>query len=329
MNHDENGEVVIVPYESAGERLDTFLACLFPEISRSRLQKQIAEGLVTVNGTVSRKSCIVGTGDAVAFDAQKSIIRHSSVVPQEMPLPVLFEDEHLLAIDKPAGLVVHPGNGNRDGTMVSGLLFRNGALSAGSDPDRPGIVHRLDKETSGVIVVAKSDAAHAALAALFASRQVRKIYLGFCIGNPPHSGTIDFALGRSRKQPTKQAADPLGKPSQTDYRVLGSYAGISLVRFEPRTGRTHQIRVHCSSRGFPIVGDVLYGGGRERLLQVAPLDRPFASSVMKCFTRHALHAWSLSLTHPFTKQELTVISPLPEDFKAAQKLFGNRAFPIR
>ncbi|MBN1130043.1 MAG: RluA family pseudouridine synthase, partial [Chitinispirillaceae bacterium] len=188
----------------------------------------------------------------------------------------------------------------------------------------PGIVHRLDKDTSGLLVVAKTNQAHAALAAAFSSRTIHKTYVAFCIGVPKEpEGVIDLPLGRNRNDPVKRSTDSAGKPAQTRYSVVAVNGRISLVRFMPHTGRTHQIRVHCSSRGFPIVADELYGGGRGRLQRVPPLVRPFAAAVFDCFTRQALHARSIAFEHPFFKREIVLTAPFPADFHKALSLFGK------
>jgi len=316
---------ITVPPESAGLRLDIFLSRTVPGLSRSQIQKLIAAGSVSVNGQVVPKKYALSAGDAVRMAAMEPVGREVNLAPQDIPLSILYEDEYFMAVDKPAGLVVHPGAGNRSGTLVNALLYhRLESLSKGSATDRPGIVHRLDKDTSGVIVVAKTNAAHAALAAEFSSRMVKKRYVGFCLGKPrtpSAAGIIDIPLARSRRDRIKRAPDKSGKSSSTEYRMVDFRSGIALMEFMPRTGRTHQIRVHCASSGFPIVADTLYGGGKERLQQLAPSDRPFASSIMKCFTRQALHAEAITFMHPFLKKEITVKAPLPPDFEKALEIY--------
>jgi 23S rRNA pseudouridine1911/1915/1917 synthase len=207
---------------------------------------------------------------------------------------------------------------------VNGLVHRIQSLSEGSASDRPGIVHRLDKETSGVLVVAKNNLAHTAMAYLFENRKIEKTYVGFCIGAPSElHGSINFPLARSHQDPLKRATSPHGKVARTEYKIIQTKSGISAVSFKPYTGRTHQIRVHASAKGFPIVADKLYGGGKEHLLRIDPLDRPFAYSILKCFERHALHAFSISFEHPFTHTRLAVTAPLPGDFEAAMFRFGS------
>jgi 23S rRNA pseudouridine1911/1915/1917 synthase len=327
MNLSENRTIIVSP-DAAGQRLDIFLTGLLEDLSRSQIQKLIGCGKVLVNGNAPQKRYLVAENDAIMISETASVVEKSSLEPQDIPLAVLFEDDYLIAIDKPAGLVVHPGSGNRSGTLVNGLLFRAGDLSAGFAPDRPGIVHRLDKETSGVLLVAKTNEAHAALARAFASREVKKTYLGICFGTPAEeSGTLDMALARSRREPVKRVVDKSGKASRTDYRVIAARSGISIVQFMPRTGRTHQIRVHCSVAGFPIVGDPLYGGGREQLLKIEPLARPFASAIVKCFDRHALHARSIGFSHPVSGVSMSIEAPLPADFQNAVRRFGDAGLP--
>jgi len=202
-------------------------------------------------------------------------------------------------------------------------LFRPGGLSAGFNRDRPGIVHRLDKETSGVLLVAKTDAMHAELARMFEQRTVEKKYLGVCFGERPkeHDG-IDLPLGRNRREPIKRSVRTDGKNALTEYWLIEHLHGVSVMRFKPHTGRTHQIRVHCSSRGFPIVGDRLYGGGKEQMERIAVLDRPFAYKVFKCFDRHALHAYEIAFVHPQTKQPVRFFAPFPLDFESAFQAMG-------
>jgi 23S rRNA pseudouridine1911/1915/1917 synthase len=323
---EEPGREIVVEERYSEERLDQFVSRQYPLISRTQTQRLIVSGKVLVNGTASSKSERLKAGDRVTvlkpglFDG----VEPSQLEPQDIPVTIIYEDDYFLAVDKPAGLVVHPGNGNRNGTLVNALLHKVKTLSEGSGPDRPGIVHRLDKDTSGVLIVARTNAAHFAMGVAFSSRTIQKEYVGFCIGQPPQEhGTIDSPLARSRREPVKRAAVHDGKPALTEYWLESYKSGISAMRFRPHTGRTHQLRVHCSSRGFPIVSDVLYGGGKDRIMHIPPLDRPFAHLVYRCFSRHALHARSLTFEHPFTHRTITITAPVPEDFRKAVRLFGN------
>jgi len=305
------------------ERLDVFLTRHIPALSRAKVQKSIAEGCAFVNGEPACKKTGVSDGDIVLF-LSKALIDDSasSAIAQNIPLSVLYEDEYIIAVDKPAGMVVHPGNGNRDATLVNALLYYTQALSQGSQPNRPGIVHRLDKDTSGVILVAKNDEIHRILAQGFAERKLQKEYIGLCIGRmPPDHDNIESPLGRSRRDPIRRAIREDGKPAHTEYWHLAFHCGISVVKFAPHTGRTHQIRVHASALGFPVLCDPLYGGGRDAIDLLAVLDRPFAFSIYKCFLRHALHAQKLTFMHPVSQKKVVINAPLPADFISAISLF--------
>jgi 23S rRNA pseudouridine1911/1915/1917 synthase len=206
---------------------------------------------------------------------------------------------------------------------VNALLHRGGPLSDGSESDRPGIVHRLDKDTSGVMIVARTNRVHAAMSVLFATRKVDKEYAGICIGaHPAEHGTIDAPLGRSRSEPVKRAVRRGGKQALTEYWLMGHQGGVSAIRFRLHSGRTHQIRVHCRHAGFPIVADTLYGGSSLAIKRLQPMDRPFAYAIFRCFQRHALHARRLSFEHPITGEPVTVTAPFPDDFRDALREFG-------
>jgi 23S rRNA pseudouridine1911/1915/1917 synthase len=323
-SHNDAVEITAGP-QDAGERLDVFTARHVPSLSRAKIQSCIEAGLIVLNGRSAKKKTLLVEGDIVSFDkARLSAPTGSRLEPQKIPLDILFEDDYLLAVNKPAGMVVHPGNGNREGTMVHALLYHVTSLSSGTEPDRPGIVHRLDKDTSGVVLVAKTDETHRRLARLFSAREIKKEYAGFCVGRRPDAhGSMGAPLGRSRRDPVKRAVRQDGKDALTEYWLLAHRCGISAMRFAPHTGRTHQIRVHCSAGGFPVLADPLYGGGREALDRIPVLERPFAVSVYKCFERHALHAYSIAFVHPHTQKEQTISAPLPEDFKKAAGMFGK------
>lgn len=309
--------------ENSGIRLDLFLSKVFPDISRTKLQQVIEDGEVFLNAKKAKKRDIVQIGNIVEIDEKKLILSEKSeLIPQNIDLDILYEDEHFIAVNKAAGMIVHPGNGNRDNTLVNALLFHFSSLSAGSEPDRPGIVHRLDKNTSGVLMVAKSDSAHMALAYLFAQRTIQKTYVGICVGTyPKQHDRIEGPIGRRRNDPLRFFVRDKGKEAVTEYELITHKDGVSVVRFFPRTGRTHQIRVHSSYAGFPIVADTLYGGSKKSVLKLEPLARPFAYKVFACFDRHALHARMISFVHPFSKKEITITAPFPQDFVEAMKLF--------
>lgn len=314
----------------AGQRIDAFLASQLVDLTRSQIQKAIEAGLVTLNGAVVRKRAVLKVKDAIEVGLEQiAAAAHPVLQAEPMDLSVLFEDESLLAIDKPAGMVVHPGNGNHSGTLVHGLLARMPALAQQFDTDRPGIVHRLDKETSGILLVAKSLAVHATLAQQFADRVVAKHYLGICMGDrPDDEGEINAPLARDRHEPVKRAVRSRGKAAETLYRLQAFHCGVSVVEFYPKTGRTHQIRVHSAHAGFPIVADALYGDSQDALKRLQPLDRPFASAVSKCFKRHALHARSIEFDHPLSGQRMQLQAPLPPDMRAALQHFDHAGIAL-
>jgi len=311
--------------DNRGIRLDVFLADMMVDVSRARIQRVIADGGALLNGkVVNKKNVVLEIGDTITVDDVLTRPQESLPAAQDIPLDVLFEDEFFAVINKPAGLVVHPGNGNADGTVVNALLHRfGGGVSIGSGVDRPGIVHRLDKDTSGALIIAKTDAAHAALAELFSSRTIKKVYTGFCVGvRPIEHEVIDLPLARSRRDPMRRAVDSQrGSPAVTEYSLKAYNCGISLMEFILHTGRTHQIRVHCAHKGFPIVRDNLYGGSQEKVLKIPPMERPFAHKIFKCFYRQALHARSLNFNHPFTKEDFEITAPYPPDFDSALGVF--------
>ncbi|MBD3322197.1 MAG: RluA family pseudouridine synthase [Chitinivibrionales bacterium] len=315
---------VVVDKAESGMRLDQFAAQSLENHSRATVQKCIESGIIRINGNHSKKNVRLKTGDLVTIDEDTLMsITSEKLVPQDIDISVLFEDEFMLAVNKPAGMVVHPGSGNRDGTLANALAYRMPSLSDGFTHDRPGIVHRLDKHTSGILLIAKTNQTHAALAALFSERSITKQYIGICIGNRPQEhGILEAPVGRSRSDPVKHVIKNSGKYAKTEYRLLKYESGISVLQFRLHTGRTHQIRIHTSHAGFPIVADELYGGGRDRVKRTDPLSRPFASSVFKCFSRHALHAHRLIFIHPFTGKKTDLSSPVPDDMLAAMNICG-------
>lgn len=329
MNPTANLFHIIVGPESSGVRLDVFLSQSLASVSRAKVQRIIENGRVLLNGRIAVKKTLLDTGDTVDIDLAALPNDGPSIpVPQDIPLDILYEDEVLCAVNKPAGMVVHPGSGVREGTLVNALLHHVKSLSAGWEAGRPGIVHRLDKDTSGVVLAAKTDEAHAALGRMFAQREIRKEYVGICAGRRPAAeGSMRESLGRSRRNPVKRSVRSDGKDALTEYRLAAHHCGISVVQFFPRTGRTHQIRVHASAAGFSIVADRMYGGGVDAASRVPPLCRPFAASICKCFARQALHARRISFVHPTKGVELSIAAPFPEDFTKALGLFKKVGEP--
>jgi 23S rRNA pseudouridine1911/1915/1917 synthase len=309
---------VTVAADKAGSRLDRLLAEALPEVSRTRLKALIEEAMVEApeRGIVADPALRVRAGEI--FTVTVPAAPPALPRPQAMPLAIVYEDEHLIVIDKPAGLVVHAGAGNPDGTLVNALVAHcPQRLSSIGAPLRPGIVHRLDKDTSGLLVVAKTDAAHVALARQFAEHLVERAYQALVWGNPiPPVGRIERAVGRSRHHRTRMAVVSRGgKPAVTDYKTVRTFGSIaSLVECRLATGRTHQIRVHMASIGNPIIGDTVYGGRRASAPKAnTPLD-PLAK-----ITGHALHAFLIGFTHPESRERLSFYSDLPNHYK---KLIG-------
>ena len=304
---------VVVPAEAAGERLDRFLAARLSGTTRAALVRWIHDRRVWVDGKPAPKPGL-GLRAGMEIRVERPPAAPDRLEPQAMPLAVVHEDDAILVLDKPAGLTVHPGAGRRAGTLVNGLIARGMRLSSIGAPDRPGIVHRLDRGTSGLLVVAKTDEAHHALARAFAAREVRKRYVALVWGHPrPPSGSIEREIGRSRRDPTRMAVRATRGTTRralTSYRTIESLRGFALLDVLPATGRTHQIRVHLESIRHPIVGDDRYGGRAWRGVQ-HPLTRRALSS----FDRLALHAAALELEHPVTRRMLRFSSPLPVELE--------------
>jgi len=291
-----------VPKEAAKQRLDLFLAGQLPQYSRSRLQQLIKGGSVRVNGKPARPRQIVRTGDTVDLAAPAPVKTENAA--QDIPLDILFEDNDLLVINKPPGLVVHPGAGHRDQTLVNALLHHCKNLSGIGGEERPGIVHRLDKDTSGCLIVATNDEAHRDLAAQFAGRTVDKLYLALVAGNlRSKAGSIDARIARHPVHRQRMTVvSTRGRSARTDYRVAKEGAAGSLIECRIHSGRTHQIRVHLYQLGHPVLGDKLY-----------------APKLARGFARQMLHAWKVAFNHPRTKQRLRFEAPIPSDFEEAIK----------
>jgi 23S rRNA pseudouridine1911/1915/1917 synthase len=297
----------------AGWRLDRALADAVPILSRERLKALIRSGAVETEGKALRDPAVKVRGEeALRIAVPEAAPAHNE--PQEIPLEIVFEDEHLLVVDKPAGLVVHPAAGNLDGTLVNALLHHcRGSLSGIGGVARPGIVHRIDKDTSGLLVVAKTDVAHEGLAKQFAAHSIERRYLAIVNGIPKAAqGTIDAPLARSATNRKKIAIveGKRGKRAVTHWRRLGVLADAALVECRLETGRTHQVRVHMASIGHPLLGDPVYGRS----------EKTHGKVLSKLgFQRQALHAAGLGFTHPVTKNRLSFSSPMPPDM---QELFN-------
>jgi 23S rRNA pseudouridine1911/1915/1917 synthase len=298
--------------EDRGVRLDVFVSHKYPSLSRSQVKKLIDDGEIQVNEIpVSKAGLKLRSGDAVEFAIREA--QPSTVLAQDIPLQILYEDRHLLVIDKPAGMVIHPAPGHREGTLVNAILHHCDDLSGIGGVIRPGIVHRLDKETSGVLLVAKNDETHRHLSDQFKAHLVRKTYKALVFGSPREDeGVIELPVGRHPADRKKMSTTSRrGKEAVTRWRVVGRYGEVTLLDVDIETGRTHQIRVHLSAMGYPVIGDLVYGGtGRLKSVKDAALR-----SRLSAMPRQALHAWRIGFTHPRENRELEFTAPLPEDMR--------------
>ena len=306
--------------EDAGERLDRFLATHLPELTRSRIKALIEGGCLTAAGepggaTINQPSLRVKPGQSFAILVPEA--RPAEIAAQDIPLTIVYEDEEVIVVDKPAGLVVHPAPGNPDRTLVNALIAHCGeSLKGVGGVRRPGIVHRLDKDTSGLIVAAKTEAAHQSLVGQFAARSIERSYLALAWGQPrPAAGEITGNIGRSPRNRKKMAVLTRGgRTAKTRYKTLRSLAGgrVSLVECRLETGRTHQIRVHMTHLGHPLLGDPLYGRGDSSRMKALSARLGATPAPLK---RQALHAASLGFTHPTTGKPLRFSSEMPKDMR--------------
>ena len=300
----------IVEAEAAGQRIDRFLSGEDTGLSRSALQGLVADGHVLCNGKSIAKSLKLKAGDTILLEIPDA--KPIEAVPQDIPLDIVYEDDHLLVVNKPKGMVVHPAPGNPDGTLVNALLWHcKGSLSGIGGEIRPGIVHRIDKDTSGLIIAAKNDFAHAALAAQLKDHSLARTYVCIVCGKiKDDSGTIDAPIGRHPADRKKMAVtEKNSRSAVTHWRVLERFSGYTLVECKLETGRTHQIRVHMAYRGHPILGDMVYGHKKPELGQDS----------------QCLHAKELRFVHPRTGQLVTVCCELPDYFTALLEKLRARA----
>lgn len=305
----------LVEEDSLDDRWDRHLAGRFPQWSRTLVQEWLKSGQILVDGLARKASFRMEPGQEVrVLGWPCKADPERPVEPQDIPLSVVWEDDRMVVVDKPAGLTVHPGAGCPDGTLANALAFRYQKLSGLNGHARPGIVHRLDRDTTGLLVVALDDDAHRCLAAQLVDRSLSRTYDALAWGIPEDQ-RVEAPIGRDPNHRTRMAVVRDGRTAATRFRVRK--AGVaSLVECSLETGRTHQIRVHLSYRGHPVVGDELYGGGAGRLAQIQPMERSAARAVVQAIQRQCLHARALRLIHP-DGRELRFESPWPTDFKAA------------
>ena len=275
----------------------------------------IRDGFVQVNGENQRSSYKLTGGETISLYIEKKQNEQDHLIPESIPLDIIYEDEEIIGINKPAGLVVHPGVGNKSGTLVNGLIYHFQTLSTLNGELRPGIVHRLDKDTSGVMIIAKTDTAHAFISKQFETKTVQKKYMGITWGLwQKKEGRIETKLLRKKSDPTLFEVHPdKGKTSVTHYKVLVEGRYYSLVNYMPKTGRTHQIRVHSAFQNHPILGDKKYGGGISKIKGFIPEVGKILKIELERLNRHALHSETICIQHPETKSDIEIHAPLPDE----------------
>jgi 23S rRNA pseudouridine1911/1915/1917 synthase len=304
--------VLVVEEDGDGSRLDVWLAPRL-DLSRTRVAQLVDEGGVLLNGEVPRKSVVVSGGDRIEVDVPPP--RVSETLPEDLPLDIVFEDRHLLVVNKAAGMVVHPAPGHPTGTLVNALLYRVGDLAGIGGTLRPGIVHRLDRDTSGLLVVAKDEATHQALSRALKERKVRRLYVAAAWGHLSETYVrVDAPIGRDPRDRRRMAVVPGGRRALTRVRVRERWPAAELLDVGLETGRTHQIRVHLAHLGHPIVGDTTYGAGWER--GMGGRDAVWARELARKVPRQFLHAGRLAFVHPATGESLEFQAPLPPDLEA-------------
>jgi 23S rRNA pseudouridine1911/1915/1917 synthase len=308
-----------VAAEAAGERLDAFLASQIEGWSRARLQRLIDEADVVVNGNVVKPSYKVRANDEIEVELTPR--PSESFSPEDIPIDVIYEDDALIVVNKPAGMVVHPAAGISGGTLANALAFHFQQLSTAAGKARPGIVHRLDKGTSGLLVVAKTESAHEHLANQFRAREVFKSYMALVHGQLEHRrGEIDQPIARDPRNRIRMAVVRGGRPALSLYRVREAFQRFSLLDVELKTGRTHQIRVHLASLKHPVVGDEVYGGGRDKTIVDAEIKRTVAR-----LNRQFLHAAELGFRHPATGNPLKFVAAIPPELQSLYDLIRSKA----
>ncbi len=304
-------ENITVPEEGQGERLDAFLASAIAELTRSAAQRLIEQGLVRVDGKEVRSSHKLSNGEEITISIPPP--EPSAAMPEDMPLNILYEDADIIVVNKPAGLTVHPGAGISSGTLVNGLLGHCKDLSGIGGEIRPGIVHRIDKDTTGILVAAKNDAAHQGLSAQFSEHTVKRVYYALVFGSPKtDKGRIEGEIGRHPADRKKMSGSARhGRHAVTHWKVLARYDGATLLKLRLETGRTHQIRVHLSEAKHPLLGDSVYGGDAR----LGNLKDAKLKSLIRDLGRQALHAKTLGFIHPSSNEYIELDSDLPEDMQ--------------
>jgi 23S rRNA pseudouridine1911/1915/1917 synthase len=309
-----HGEIIEiqVPHDKAKERIDVFLARALPRVTRSQIQKMIKAGLVTIAGVDVKANHLVRSQERIQVVIRKP--PSNDLIPQRIPLSIVHEDEYLIVVNKPAGMVVHPAYGHPDGTLVNALLAHCHSLAHTGSPLRPGIVHRLDKDTSGLIVIAKDEVIHAHLAKQFHDKTVDREYISIAWGRfKKRSGRIETIIGRSNRDRRKMSVAKQGKIAVTHFSVMEQYQFLALLKLNLETGRTHQIRVHLAHINHPVFGDQNYGGRTKQTGGLNQNNLSLAMALLKGMTRQALHAKTIGFIHPITGDNLQFDSKIPDD----------------
>lgn len=302
-------------------RIDLYLFNYFNTYSRTKIKNHILQGKILVNQSITSPAYILKGNENIFYDFSNTI-KPNLIEPQEINFDVIYEDEYLAIINKPAGLVVHPGNGTPNGTLANALVFHFNDLSKLND-NAPGIVHRLDKETSGIMLIAKKDEVHNYLSKQFESRTIKKVYRAIVWGKIKESGSIKGFIARDRKNRTIFSMQSKGRDSETAFKIINNYDPLSYVELYPKTGRTHQIRVHLKSISNPIICDESYGGGINKIKSFHIKHTTILNKIFQTINRVALHAYSIEFIHPFTKEKNKFYAPIPEDFEYILKILQN------
>jgi len=323
ISDDDRVRLLRIRRRLPGRRIDKYLHGRFPRMSRTMIQRLIKQGAITINGKPTKASYELNAGDEVRLVVPPP--EPTEVIPEPIPIDIVYEDREMLAVNKQAGIICHPARATQRGTLANGLAYYAESLSHGDDPFRPGIVHRLDKHTTGIMLVAKTDEAHWRLALQFERRVVQKTYLAIVEGQIELDGDIiDAPIAGHPKikdkyiVPGLRSETKLSSEATTRYEVVERFVGFTLVRLFPKTGRTHQLRVHMSHIGHPMVGDPMYGG---HLIPESQLSGRQDDPADPVITRQALHAHRIGFQHPIREQPMTLEAPLPKDFEHALKKF--------
>lgn len=306
---------IIIPPKQSKVRLDVFLTHQVENATRSKMQKAITDGFVLVNGKVVKPSHLIAPNEIIDVTFPRP--PRSKAQPEEIPLDIIYEDDAIIVVNKPAGMVTHPAYGNYSGTLVNALLHHCNHLSTVNTEMRPGIIHRLDKETSGLMVVAKTDSAHTFIARQFSKRTIERAYWAIVWGLfKTKSGIIDASLARSKRDRKKITVAEEGKIAITEYEIIEQFEFLSLLKLKPKTGRTHQIRVHLAHIGRPVFGDPAYAGRSSSWGGLKGKKEQQAANLLKMIGRQALHAKTLGFVHPTSKELVHFESPLPKDIRS-------------